>query len=126
MTDYNILNIVLLFILLIHWFADFVLQTSEQSTNKGKGKSLYNKHLLEHVVVYTCVWVFCLVPFADYSGIFIFAIITFTFHYLTDWCTSRVGKIFWDRGDYHNGFVVVGFDQILHYTQLWLTLQYIL
>ena len=122
----DMLNFVLLFILIIHWFADFVFQTTEQSMNKGIGKSLFNKHLFSHVLVYTSAWVFCLVPFVDYSGILLFALITFTFHYLTDWCTSRIGKIYWDRGDYHNGFVVVGFDQILHYIQLWLTLHFII
>ena len=44
------------------------------------------------------------------------------FHWVTDFLTSRIGKPFWDKGDFHNGFVVVGFDQVLHYIQLVATL----
>jgi hypothetical protein len=42
-------------------------------------------------------------------------------HFATDYVTSRIAKVFFDSGDYHNGFVVVGFDQILHYIQLFLS-----
>jgi hypothetical protein len=47
-----------------------------------------------------------------------FAGITFFAHFATDYVTSRISKKFFDAKDYHNGFVVVGFDQVLHYVQL--------
>jgi hypothetical protein len=51
----------------------------------------------------------------------IFAVVTFLMHYITDYFTSRVSKPFFEKQDYHNGFVVVGADQVAHYYQLLLT-----
>lgn len=48
-------------------------------------------------------------------------IFLFGTHYLTDWITSRVSKFYFDKGDAHNGFVTIGFDQVIHYlTLIWL------
>ena len=114
---------IFIFILLIHFLADFALQTDEQA----KGKSTDPKWLTYHVGVYSIIW---LMASWFYLGDFIqalfFATVTFICHWITDFITSRVGKPFWDKGDYHNGFVVVGFDQILHYLQLWYTFKIIL
>ena len=117
---------VFLYILLVHWVADFLLQTNEQATKKSTSV----KFLTYHVSAYSLVW------FNSYyilggsltsldldviAKCCIFVGITFVCHWITDFCTSRIGKPFWEKGDYHNGFVVVGFDQILHYVQLFLT-----
>jgi hypothetical protein len=48
----------------------------------------------------------------------LFGAITFVAHFITDYATSRIGKPFWEKKDYHTGFVVVGADQVLHYLQL--------
>jgi hypothetical protein len=119
------------YILLIHYLADFGLQTHEQATNKGVGNSFFNKWLFYHVGVYSLIWLLAMITIKDTSysltwwGCFYFSTITFVCHYITDWCTSRVGKNFWLKNDFHNGFVIVGFDQILHYIQLYLTFKYI-
>ena len=99
-----------LFILLIHFLADFGLQTHEQAINK----STSHKWLFYHVGVYSIIWMFAsYIYFMDVSKALIFSIITFVAHYLTDFATSRIGKPFWKDGkDLHNGFVIVGFDQI--------------
>lgn len=108
----------LLFLLVYHFFADFVLQTDDQA--KLKSTNIY--HLACHVLTYSIAWFFGI---WFYTGDPVFAIwfsiITYGFHYVTDWCTSRLGKTYWDKGDYHNGFIIVGFDQILHYIQLYFT-----
>ena len=109
-----------LFILVMHFLADFALQTHEQAT----GKSTSIKWLTYHVGVYSIIWLLTAwFYFDDFRIAMIFATITFICHWLTDYITSRIGKPFWDKGDFHNGFVVVGFDQILHYIQLYLTLE---
>ena len=109
----------ILFIMLIHFLADFGLQTHEQSQKK----STDNKFLSYHVGVYSLIWflALCGYPGLEFKGIMEFTLITFISHFVTDWITSRIGKPFWKNGDFHNGFVVVGFDQLLHYTQLLLT-----
>ncbi len=114
---------IFLYILLIHFLADFGLQTHEQATNKGKG----NKWLLYHVGVYSIIWfIASYIYFNSLNNALLFSIVTFVFHFATDWITSRIGKPFWEKQDLHNGFVVVGFDQVLHYVQLHYTFKFIL
>ena len=111
-----------LFILLIHFLADFGLQTHDQATQKSSNWLM----LFYHVGVYSLIWLMASWFWFDelYLAL-LFAGITFALHYVTDAVTSRISKPFFDKGDFHNGFVVVGFDQILHYIQLWLTFNFI-
>lgn len=112
-----------LLILLIHFLADFALQTHEQATKK----SYDNEALMQHVGVYSIIWFFAALMF---TGVFwlslAFAIITFVTHYGTDYWTSRISKPFFEKGDFHNGFVVVGFDQLIHYVTLYYTFKILL
>jgi hypothetical protein len=111
-----------IFILLIHFLADFALQTDEQA----KGKSTSLSWLTKHVGVYSIIWLMASwFYFDNFLPALYFATITFVAHWCTDFITSRIGKPFWDKGDYHNGFVVVGFDQVLHYIQLYYTFKYL-
>ena len=108
-------------ILIVHFLADFALQTHDQASLK----STSNKWLLYHVGTYTMVWaiVYFILPLqGDFnSPLGWLAFVTFigSTHFITDWLTSRVGKPFWEKKDLHNGFVVVGFDQVIHYLCLW-------
>lgn len=113
-----------LFILLIHYLADFGLQTHDQAINK----STSHKWLFYHVGVYSLIWLIAsYIYFMDIEKAIHFSLITFVCHYITDYATSRIGKPFWKGGkDLHNGFGVVGFDQILHYIQLYYTFKFLL
>jgi hypothetical protein len=114
---------IFIYMLVIHFLADFGLQTDEQA----KGKSTRRYHLFNHCAVYSAIWFLAsYVLLNDWVNSFVFAAITFGFHFITDLFTSRIGKMYWDEADYHNGFVVVGFDQVLHYIQLYYTLVLIL
>lgn len=105
-------------ILLIHFLADFGLQTHDQAI----AKSTDNKQLAYHVGVYSMVWLIAGINiFETFDKAMSFAMITFICHFLTDYVTSRIGKPFWEKKDLHNGFCVIGFDQVLHFTQLFLT-----
>jgi hypothetical protein len=105
-------------ILLVHFLADFGLQTHEQSQKKSSS----NKWLFYHVGVYSLVWLpGSYLLFGDWSLALNFVLVTFVYHFLTDWLTSRIGKPFWAKEDFHNGFVVIGADQVLHYLQLYYT-----
>ena len=113
------MNLIEIFsILLIHWFADFVLQTDKQAKNKSKS----NKHLTSHVLTYSAVWSIVCVWYAitydnPIMGI-LFPGITFILHWTTDYFTSRLNTKLWNKGEVHNFFISVGFDQVLHYVQL--------
>ena len=101
--------------MLIHYLADFALQTNEQAINK----STSNKFLFYHVMVYSLIWVFAIFAYTNKISLSLcFGTITFFTHYCIDWCTSRLEKKYFTEKDYHNGFLVLGFDQFLHYIQL--------
>jgi hypothetical protein len=109
--------------LVVHWIADFVIQTHWQATNKSKD----NIALLAHVTTYTLCIGF-VTPFL--GGVWILWII-FVFvngiaHFITDYFTSRWTSRLYARQDWHNFFVVVGLDQLIHQMTLAGTLWFIL
>ena len=119
-------------IIFIHWIADFVLQTDWQAQNKSKS----NFALLSHTSNYSLVWLLpmCLVFGKMKEGAttewiiwstFYFSMITFVVHTITDYFTSRLNSKLWSAGKVHYFFVSVGFDQVLHYGQLFLTYHYL-
>lgn len=125
------INIWVLFgILIVHWIADFICQTDEMA----KGKSSSWDCLLSHTGVYSLVWFLTIgsiciwnsgIEGVGYRMLVCFPIITFICHTATDYYTSRIVKGFFEKGDTHNGFVIIGLDQILHYVQLILTFYFL-
>ena len=99
----------LILIILLHWLSDFFLQNDQMAQNK----STSNKWLSIHIAVY-------MVPFMVFFG-WKYALLNGALHWITDWCSSRGAKYFWEKGDVHNFFVVVGADQAVHYLCLILT-----
>jgi hypothetical protein len=96
-------------IIIIHWFADFVIQTDSQA----KGKSKNWSDLLEHTWNYSLIWVavgaFYVCPgwnwndgnptslFFYWTWMGIFPLITFIFHTATDYFTSRLNSRLWGK-----------------------------
>lgn len=118
----NNLNLIEIFsIIIIHFIGDFVLQTNKQAKEKSKS----NKQLTLHVLSYSIVWLLIANVYSiitnNYLVVSLFPIITFICHWITDYFTSRLNTKLWNKGDVHNFFVNVGFDQVLHYIQLFLT-----
>jgi len=119
-------------ILIIHWIADFWLQTDWQAKNKSKEW----KPLLQHTFNYTLCWFIIFALWCSYQNhiggvtadslgidwkILLFFPITFIAHTITDYFTSRLNSKLWAEGKVHYFFVAVGGDQILHYIQLFTT-----
>jgi hypothetical protein len=120
----NISIFILFSIIFIHWIGDFLFQTDYQAKNK----STSNKALTEHVFIYSMTFFF----FANFYIIItrnyymeLFPFITFGFHWITDYFTSRLNSKLWAKGDVHNFFVSIGFDQFMHYIQLILTFYFL-
>jgi hypothetical protein len=108
----------ILLILLIHWLADAVLQTEKQATNKWNNAD----YLTAHTSTYSIVWLLFTIGMGfNFYACLAFTGITFLVHTITDGITSKITHNFFEKKDYHNGFVMVLFDQILHYIQLYLT-----
>lgn len=121
-------------IICVHFVADFICQAEEWAVNKSKS----NAALFSHVLTYSTIWLFasCLLlgyarhhettSWYVYSSI-LFFLLTFCCHFITDYVTSRiVSKKFANKhlgGPIPNfgAFTIIGFDQVLHYGQLFLT-----
>ena len=124
----------LIYILLAHFFSDFVMQSDEMA--KGKSTSLY--WLTRHVFAYSkTFFVFSILFFfililcgekCDPNLAWIVVIYIFfnsTLHWITDYFTSKQVKKYFDKQDFYKGFIIIGFDQFIHTTTLILTFYYI-
>ncbi len=112
------LFIAIMQMLFIHWLADFYAQTDHDAKNKSSS----NTALFSHTSTYSLIWfVFMWAQSSSLILALIFAFITFVCHSLQDYITSRIVKRYFDKKDYHNGFIIIGLDQMLHYAQLMLT-----
>lgn len=112
-------------VMLIHFLADFGLQTHDQAINKGKGWAFINRDLFRHVLNYSLVfgvWLGC--HFGVWETI-LGTVFIFVTHYITDWITSRLTKPLFADNNMHDGFVVIGADQLVHLITLVGLLTYI-
>ena len=107
-------------LLIVHWVADFLLQTSWMAKNKSSN----NVALSAHVATYSAA--------IGLAGIALFGanIITLWFvlanaglHFVTDFFTSRLSRKLWGE-HWHGFFIVIGFDQLIHQLSLLVTLVY--
>jgi hypothetical protein len=125
-------------IIIIHWIADFIFQDERWAIGKSKNW----KDLLSHTFTYSVIWYAVIVCFAIIGNHFngptikdlgwsswmmLFPVITFIFHTATDYVTSRIVSKKFAEGKYGSpipnfgAFSIIGFDQVLHYIQLFLT-----
>ncbi len=116
----------ILVILIVHWIADFVCQTDEMAL----GKSKRWKPLLDHTSLYTGLFFIpMLILFTINSEWSMhtywvnagFLGMTFICHTAIDYYTSRAHSQFWQEKKNHAFFTSIGFDQLLHYFQLFIT-----
>ena len=123
-------------ILSIHWIADFIFQDEKWAI----GKSSSIKSLLSHTFTYSLMWVvfaflfllggylFDLPKFQlDVVKVIYFIITTLVAHTITDYFTSKIVSKKFKKQQYGSpipnlgAFSIIGFDQILHYFQLFIT-----
>jgi hypothetical protein len=142
-------------ILIIHWIADFVLQTDKQTKGKSKNWSDLLMHTWNYSMVWWIIGVILIIfnlkyPFFTYErySLLLFVLITFIAHTITDYFTSRLNKklapeeftimlisdivkkaepfVHFPKGrNYYKLMMGIGFDQLLHYAQLFLTYYYL-
>ena len=122
----------------IHYIADFMFQTENQAL--GKSKNII--YLLKHTLTYTAVFfiafsLWC--TFQNHIGhiapsdigwtlkIFLFFPIIFVTHTIIDYFTSKIVSRKFEKKEFYTGlpnlgaFSIIGLDQLLHYTTLFLT-----
>ncbi len=90
------------------------------ATNKSKN----NTALLAHTEIYSGIFFLPMLYLLGSPYLALFYIsITFVCHTIQDWLTSRLNTYLWNKKEVHWFFVSIGFDQLLHFTQLLLTYQ---
>lgn len=114
-------------IIMIHWIADFIFQDEKWALGKSKNWG----DLISHTFVYTLTWTPFILLGAWQLGYSIkmmwFIPITFVAHTITDYFTSRIVSKKFANKEYGSpipnfgAFTIIGFDQVLHYIQLFLT-----
>lgn len=109
-------------ILTSHFVADFVLQTNQMATLKSRSI----QWLSYHVGVYTLAMATLMVIFLTPSDVPLLSVVLWVLvngalHWMQDFGTSRWTSKLWAKHDVHNFFVVIGLDQLLHYTTFLLT-----
>lgn len=126
--DYNILYLVLT-VLAIHYVADFIFQKHEDAVNKATSFKHLKSHVMWYASIFTLLFsVFTIIPYGlliqpSISTIlphiiglcWVYVYIT---HLITDKYTSKWVKKYFDKNEYHMGFVMIGLDQLIHYTTL--------
>ncbi len=101
-----IANIIIL--IWLHFIADFLAQTKWMAENKSSS----NLALCVHVIIYTIIFMVISIDFAIINGIL---------HFITDYITSRWTKSLWDKKEVRKFFIVIGLDQAIHMSTLFLT-----
>jgi hypothetical protein len=103
----------IIYAMFAHWIADFIVQRHVWASSKWNSKIALTKH----VASYTAVMWLMLVWFGfGWEALLIGAL-----HWPVDFVTSKITHKLYEKGDVHNFFVVVGFDQWLHFvTIIWL------
>lgn len=108
-------------LLAVHWFADFVLQTHWQASNKSRDVIALSRHVASYTLALFCG---ASLLFEPTFAIVAFAAINGALHFATDFFTSKWTSALYAKQDWHNFFVVVGADQLIHQVTLAATLFY--
>lgn len=98
----------ILVILALHFVGDFLLQSDRMSKNKSKSL----EWLSIHIIFYTLALTPLGVKFAAINGLA---------HLFVDYGTSKATSRLWEMKKVHWFFVVIGADQMIHYSVLFWT-----
>lgn len=112
-----------------HWVADFVLQSHWMASNKSKNWWALSSHVITYtgtILVLMGAIMLAIMPSVSLATIFIWAIANGIIHFAVDAFTSRWTSTLWAKNDYHNFFVVIGFDQLIHAITLISTLAFVI
>ena len=109
------------YILLLHWFGDFVFQMRWMAVNKSHNQSA----LLAHGLVYglTLTIGLLLISTSIQGSFILFLILNTSAHILTDMLTSKITSFLHNKEQMYLFFMVIGLDQLIHITTLLLSYQ---
>lgn len=119
------INIVsVLFILFVHFLADFVFQTREMGVKKSKSTYWLTTHVVTYTLVTTLFWAFFF-SVRNVDTLITIASLTFASHWLTDYVTSKVSSYMYTKKQFYFFFMTIGFDQWAHALTLFYTYNFV-
>lgn len=121
--------IVILYPIISHWVADFVLQTSYEGNNKSKSFSALLSHTFTYATVMTLfmevLFFTGLIGVHSYWALITFWVLMFGTHTIIDYYTSKWTSRLYADNKIRRFFKVIGFDQVLHYITIYISLMLI-
>lgn len=112
----------------LHFIGNFLFQNSWQTTNKSFNIRALSSHVSNYCLTLLIIMSIIYTHYG-YDKIILFILITFIIHWIQDFITSRIGyrlKLTAQRTrNWRNYYLHRGFDQLLHYIQLFLTFYFI-
>lgn len=98
----------LIILMVLHFLADFVLQSDYVATNKSENVEVLAIHSLIYGFIMSVIFA---------HDLFILALVVILFtvsHFMVDFVSSRITKKFYIQGKRHEFFVTIGMDQLIH------------
>jgi len=101
---------VLIYVLFLHWLADFVCQTRWMAENKSKSWSALAVHCLVYGLIFSLGlgWLLPIHQLLPFLGLNV------ALHFGVDAVTSRLTTYFWQKQWTYGFFATIGFDQLIH------------
>ncbi len=120
----------IVFLLTLHYVADFLCQTREMATKKGSSILWLSIHVLTYTFCFGGVFGFYLLWSESMSDKSVMEINTFIIlngilHWVTDFLTSKLTSYFYKKENMYGFFSIVGLDQLIHATTILLTYNYL-
>ena len=107
-------------LMFFHFISDFILQTDTMAKNKSTSWKWLSAHVGTYMLVLFSGLFF--LHSVMYSGdlelvakLFTFVLANGILHFCIDAVTSRITSLLWKKQKVHEFFVVIGFDQFLHF-----------
>jgi len=120
-------TIIILWILCIHYVADFIYQDEKWAVNKWNDFQA----LISHTLVYSTLLTAGVYSFLTPVNLLYFFLITLFTHTSVDYVTSKIVHNMFEKKHYGSeipnfgGFSIIGLDQLIHFFTLILTFYYL-
>lgn len=112
----------IIYLLFIHWIADFVLQSDKMA----KEKSSNNLMLFYHSMIYGTLFAGATIMYNYGMEGILFGYLLGLIHFPVDYITSRINAKLYKAGKNHEFFVSIGFDQLIHFITIFLLAKWLL
>lgn len=111
-----------------HYLADYILQSDEMAKRKANELPILAYHSLIHFITFFVFNFLLMLIVFKIKNVFIYIfppLIIFITHFIIDFITSKLSKK-WYTKDVHIFYLIIGFDQFLHYSVILSTIYIIM